>query len=806
LPSVSVGITESGAQTSYGSTTVQLRGLPFGTTLVLIDGRRIETSGLQSGNDFFDLNNIPLAAVERIEVVPDGSSAIYGSDAIAGVVNIVLRKNFEGLEIATKRGGASGTDEWDSSVAWGRRFTDGSVSIIGSYQTRTELDNSQRALTATNDYRPYGGPDNNFAICSPGNVFSANGVTPLPGLGTTTYAAVPVGYMGKPSIQEFRGTAGTLNECPLLGGSSIIPATDRAGVFAQGNYQLAPSVEIFAEFMFSHIRQYEYTGYPGLFGQVGFQQFTVPASNPYNPFGTTVGVTDEFNTLSPAGLFADTEFIRPLLGLRGAFLNDWHWEVAAFESIDSTNSPAPNQISNNTAIQNALNSSNPATALNPFTAAPAAPVTVLQNFFSSGSITFAGRDETVQGFLRGIALHLPSGPVQVVVGSEFDRDTLSSDYINFFAPPNTRATYHRDNNAVFAEARIPIVANHAQPDLGERLALTIAGRHDDYSDFGVRNTPQLGAEWRPGQTLLVRATYAEAFKAPPLTDLYTPQMSVQSGVVDPITGQQDVITEISGGNPHLRPETGQSHTLGLVYSSDALPGLQASVTYWDITLDDTIESVQAQFIANNANLFPGDVIRGPSGPNGQIGPITEVIDDFVNFGSIDVRGLDYRLSYRWNSRAGSWLPSLTATQTDQYLASLVPGGVPTDRVSRASNDGNWAPRWKGVASLGWTLGPLGVTADSRCVGRYLDYNPLPNGTVRPLGNFCLYDANVRYAIGDVLASDNRILRGVEVQVGGVNLFDRLPQYSNSFNEFVGYDPTQADIRGRFLYAQIRARF
>jgi outer membrane cobalamin receptor len=127
----------------------------------LINGRRVESAGIAGaqGIEFFDLNNLPLSAVERFEVVPEGSSAVYGSDAIAGVVNIVLRRNFNGLEANVKYGGASGTHETDGSLAWGQRWDRGSVSVIGSFQDRSELTGSARSITSNQDYTRFGGLD-----------------------------------------------------------------------------------------------------------------------------------------------------------------------------------------------------------------------------------------------------------------------------------------------------------------------------------------------------------------------------------------------------------------------------------------------------------------------------------------------------------------------------------------------------------------------------------------------------------------------------------------------------------------------
>jgi len=269
-PDVSISIGESGTQTFGGATTVQLHGLPIGTTLVLINGRRVETSGAQSGGDFFDLNTVPLAAVERIEVISEGSSAVYGSDAIAGVVNIILKTDFNGFEVSSRYGQATRADESIASLAWGKQWSKGSVSVMGSYQTRTELQGFDRALTSNNDYRPFGGIDARSFECSPGNVFSLDGSN-LPGVGAP-FAAVPHGFTGPATQREFAGTAGTLNECSLAGYQSLVPETRRAGVLAAGNYRVAPAVELLREVMYSNVKQVSRAFPPGLYGQPGFQR------------------------------------------------------------------------------------------------------------------------------------------------------------------------------------------------------------------------------------------------------------------------------------------------------------------------------------------------------------------------------------------------------------------------------------------------------------------------------------------------------------------------------------------------------
>lgn len=792
LPDVSLAATENGAKTVAGATTVSLHGLPFGTTLVLINGHRLETSGFNQAGDFFDLNNIPLAAVDRIEVVSAGSSAVYGSDAIAGVVNIILRKDIDDLETSLKYGSASDLVEWNGSVAWGKRWDRGSFSVVGGYQTRNDLTVDDRALTASNNYTAYGGQDNNGNTCKRGNVYSADGVTPLPGLGTATYAAVPAGFLGMPSIQEFAATAGTLNECSYSAGSSIIPATQRTGILAQGGFSITPSVEFFAEAIYSRVLQYQSIGYPELFGQPGFQQFTVSASNPFNPFGTVVGIS-EFVANIPQRATNDTTFTRPLVGLRGSFLDNWRWEFTAFRSEDSAHLRYANFIVDNNGLQNALNSSNRLTALNPFIDGPLGPTALLQPYFSDQLSTALGREQTLSGYLRGDVPALPAGPVEVAVGAEYTRDLLRST--QSFGGPSVTNEFDRRSSAAFAEAHIPLLRDSGGTRNEDTLAATVAGRFDQYSDFGHTTTPQFAVEWRPFHTLLFRSTYAKSFKAPPLFDLYFAQVSAPVLVRDPTTGQLVRVTQLSGGNPSLAPETGSSHTAGFVWSSTAIPDLRVSGTQWRVTEKNAIETLSARLIVANEDLFPGRVIRNGSGT------ITEVNTTFANFGSIDVEGVDYRIDYHYQTRLGDFSPSINLTQTYRYREAYVPGSPPVDGTSVALDSLNWAPRYKGALALGWTRGPYSAALNGRYVGRYQDYD-----STQIIGNFWLFDVNARCNVGQSLLGSSPALKGLYVVFGGANLFDRQPQYSNYQFGAYGYDATQADIRGRYLYVQVGGKW
>ena len=246
LPEVSFSVSQSSFQAVDGVASVALRGLPLGSTLVLINGRRVQgVTGAQiQSTAIFNLNYIPLSAVDRIEVSPTGSSAIYGGDALAGVVNIIFKKEFSGLEGSARYGWASGTDRTDATLAYGWQTERASVTAILSFSNQSALNGGERLLTASDDKRPFGGADLRSTLSNPANIYSLNGQN-LPGL-NSTFAGVPPGSSGiglTPS--DFAATAGVLNRQSRFNLLDIFPERQQYGLYLATSYQMTPSIEVF---------------------------------------------------------------------------------------------------------------------------------------------------------------------------------------------------------------------------------------------------------------------------------------------------------------------------------------------------------------------------------------------------------------------------------------------------------------------------------------------------------------------------------------------------------------------------------
>jgi iron complex outermembrane recepter protein len=777
VPEVSINSLES----TFGATSVRLRGAREGSTLILINGRRTQAStGGAALIGFFDLNTIPLSMVERVDVLTTGSSAIYGGEALAGVVNIVLKSDFEGAEASVGYKSASDTHERTLSAGFGWRGSSASVSIMGSYVDRSPLSGAERELTASADFTRYGGPNQGSAsFGAPATILSVSGN--LPGLGASV-AGVPVGSTGIGlTPQDFAATAGVQHLGTFNYYQDLVRPTTRTGLLLNAEYRLRGRTELFAELLASKFDDDRAATTP-----YALQQMTVPATNAFNPFGTAVRASGVVRGAEHLATFTfRDELVRPLLGARGQF-GQWDWELTGLDSHDRGGQYIYGQP-NAMLLNAALASSDPSTALNPFVDGPMASPAVLASIFSETNVTdWKGDSTVVNGFVRGSLGALPAGTLDVVFGAEYEKSGLTR-----------LMDEERSARAAFAELRAPVLAG--RDARSEVLALHVAARNDDYSDFGTEGTWQLGLEYRPIESLLVRATRGTAFKPPTLYALAAPPFGGALPLVDPLRNREPIVAQsIAAGNPELNPTTGASSALGVVWSGSSAAQLTVSMTAWTLDIDGTVTLPNAQYIVDYESLYPGRVSRGPSS-GGQAGPILFVDRSYINFGSMRARGIDASVAWRVRTALGELTPSIAATYMTKFEGATVPGGPNVDRLSRAQSDGIFAPRMKATASVGWQpSAALRVSLAGRYVGHYYDYTP-----TRRLGDHWYVDAAVSLALGRMANASRGALAGLELSLSATNLADELPQYSTHFR---GYDIYNYDLLGRTLFVRVRKGF
>jgi iron complex outermembrane recepter protein len=779
--------------------TVQLRGMPVGSTLVLINGRRVQSSGIANNANAFDLSLIPQAAIERVEIVPAGSSAVYGGDALAGVVNIILKKSLDGSTLDLRHGKANGTEDNGVSFATGSNFERGSFLLLGALRKTTPLQASERDFFLDADYRRFGGTDERTPRCTPGTVTS-NTAANLPGL-TSTVAGIPVTSPGQPvTIANFTATAGSQNLCSRSAtgnGSVLIYGAESAALHAAADYRLGGSWSAFGELTYTDDRVKG--------NQIGhlLRNVLVPATNPFNPFGVAVRVTSVLGAENGTqGFSRDTQFTRALIGARGDIAAGWDLELATAVSRDKGRAAYLGGITDSAARTAALASSDPALALNPFATGRAASDAVLRGIYLDAPSTFEGSKELLTAIARGSLGATTAGPVDIVAGVELGREArktgglLLGDF-----------NLSRNSRSVYAEARAPVLAGMLLDGKRfERATLTLAARNDRYSDFEGAATYQAGAEFRPSPTALLRAATATSFKPPSLLDL-NPSRSAFSadlfGLTDPQRGNEPITTgEVRFGDrvAPLSSEKGKARTLGFVWEPDATPGLRLASTAWQIKLRDLIQLPSIQFFLNNESQLPGVVIRVPSS-GGVPGQVTAVLVASVNIGQIDVSGRDYEIGYVLRSALGTWRLGASATQTTKYKLQIASGAPVENRLGKLDAlTIAWAPEWKGRLSATLDRGAWSLGITGRYLGGYKDAGT----STRDLGDYWTYDLAARADLKQLAPSlVGSTVKGAAISASVVNATNRLPEFASAFPF---YDFTQADWRGRYASIQLSVQW
>lgn len=788
LNEASVSAGEGSFGSLSGQATVQLRGLPVGSTLVLINGRRLQAVGSSSGN-LFNLNLIPLGAVERVEIVPVGSSAVYGGDALAGVVNVILKNRMDGQSLNVRLASGRGFGDGSISLAGGASGERGGLTVLGTYSKVTPLTASERSFFGDADYRRFGGRDARARNCTPGTVTSASGAN-LPGLGSS-FAGIPATAPGQAlTVASFAATAGQANLCSNVAngnGSALVHGNESLGLHASAYRLLGESATVFTEL--THVQDRLRTEEGGLL----LNNVLVPASNVHNPFGVPVRVTARLGPDNGSeGFERSTDFSRLLLGLRGAIGTRWDYEATVSTTRDQGDRQQLNGTANAAARTAALAASTVADALNPFTGGRAATDGVLRSIWSDTPRQNDGRRDQAGAFVRGIVASLPAGTVDVIAGAEWARDRYKA------VVPDTTVDNGRSSEAVYGELRVPLLRG---VEAGARswsvAALTLAGRRDRYSDFGAAGTYQAGLELRPTRSLLLRASTATSFKPPTLLQTSVDDLTLPLsllGLLDPARGGAAITSGelVRSTNAGLQPEEGSARAAGVLWEPAGLAGTRLGLTAWQVKIDGLIALLAPQQILDNEALFGSFVNRAPA-VGGVPGEVTRLVWAEVNFGSVQTAGFDIEAAHGWQSAWGRWTLAGSATRATKYDVALAPGQPSVQRLGKKFSD-YWAPKWKGRLGLGLDEGRWSLGITSRYLGSYRD----SGSSTRKLGDFWVHDLTGQLNLSR-LGMNLGPAKAASLGVSLVNLSDRQPQFAEASPYF---DLSQADWRGRYLSVRL----
>ncbi|NBB63680.1 TonB-dependent receptor [Pseudomonas sp. ODNR1LW] len=783
---------------SSGTAQFNLRNLGLGSTLVLVDGQRWTSSAVVAtdGSAFVDINSlVPMIALQRVEVVKDGASAVYGSDAVAGVVNFISRHDVDQPEVSAKYAVADGSEESVVQAIGGFGLFGGDLTLAASHFHRSALGSDERDFTQAENY----GRASWTAVTSygqPGSYFrpSTGAYAPDPDCDDPAFGAA---YRNSSADAFCR-----LDYSDFF---DLTPEETRTQVFADYRRPVGDmTLTLQAAWSSTWTRARQTPSLPIL-----AQSLTVPASHPDNPFDEDVLFRGRLLGAEAGASAAefDYETGRLAAGLDGEFDSGWTWNLAATASRQHVSYEKPDVIGS--ALQNALNGLGGAGCdaatgtpgvgacqyFNPFGSAylgtgTANSAELIDSLIGYTGLRGASSLITAEASTSGEAFAWSGGSVDLALGAQYRQSAFRHDWSDLVnAGDLLTAGYSPDFEgdqqtiAAYAEARA---------HLGDQIEAQLAGRYETYDGGEGRFSPKIAVRWDIAPAVALRGSWGRGFRAPSVYALAGAQAS-QPSVFD--RGAYVFVNTLTSGDPDLKPERSESLTVGAQWRP--VQGLELGLDAWRFDYADQVVKESAQAIINQA---AADTAAGRSGTDAQSrltrsasGTLTFVQLYFINASSVEAQGLDVSTRYRRSIRGGLTTASATWTYVDRYDIRLNEGAAEVSGVgsTNLNNIGRSLPRNRGEFALGWSRGDHSVTGLVHYTSGYdNDRSGVTDTTIASQTTI------------DLLYS--RLFKGgLELALGVVNLTDKAPPLA----QFAfGYDPVVADPRGRVLSIGLAKRF
>lgn len=812
LPSVGSSFNSTGSGgTSHGSASLNLRNMGNNRSLVLVNGRRwVNGAGTRGFRDFVDLNTIPLAAIERVEVLLDGATAIYGADAIAGVVNLVTYSNFDGLKASAYLGQTGKGDGFthDEEVLWGKSGDWGSVLASASVRRSNQILAGDRSFSRV--------PLQGISPDTPAGRF--RNTTAVNGFGTKTF--VPNGTGGfrlyDPATDVYNDHADT----------TLIGPLNLANVYGQLRWNLGERATFVSEALFN-TRKSSQRFSPSAPRIRGSDGMTIPADQPFNPFGVTFQgkgfeAVREMPEVGPRINTQNVNTMRLAVGLEGEVFSSWSWNVFYTYAQNKARWHSTNQIDlDKVALAlgpNARCQQYHCVPLNIF----GAITPEMADYIRADGIDHNGtKQHDFTANVTGELFALPAGELAFAAGVEYRKESGYDDPSPYFNQTPQFITYSRKTTSAprlpttgaynvkeaYVEFSVPLLTDLPW---AKKVELSAASRYSDYSTFGNTTNSKLGLVWSPWDELMLRTDWSQGFRAPSINELYAGLRQTNLPARDPCNGggvglpgcanvpatydQKNfaggVIPSTVGGNPGLRPETSVNRSVGFVYTPHFAKGLAWSVDWYKIDLKEAISSFGSQ---NLLDLCASSGQRCNLIQRAASGEIINLIDGPINLNQLKTSGVDTTLRYALpKTAAGNFAIMVTATYLDRFNRyDTLPNGQVREvkRAGMSDVARESFPRWKADTSLDWSRNQWSANWRMHYIGSTWE------GIDPGFGHI------PAQLVHDVWGAYRLRAQPVTFTLGVQNLFDKRPPLSWVNGGDNNFDMSTYDPRGRFIYVK-----
>ncbi len=764
----------TGNSFAIGSSSISLRGLGANSTLVLLNGRRLANYGFASGGQVqaVNLDTIPFAAIERIEILKDGASAIYGSEAIAGVINVILRKDYVGAQAA----GSYSINSDSEYKTWRGSITYGLGDLARDrYNVMVNLDHYERERTKFSDSFPFLQRPEYQQLFGTGTLFSSFAI---PGnyrrIAGTNTAVIPAGGLAAPGCAVIPPATGCIYN--QFAEFDIVPKAKRDTVFAKATWDIRENLSAYAEASFSK-NNTEFQSAPSTLGEAFTSWFnpntlalerlnlTFAPGNPNNPYPFPVGFRHRFAELGNTRTVVDTEAKRVVAGLKGVS-GSWDWEIGALHMTSNTTAQWYGRL--RASVLRSLIANGGYNFINPsansaatLAAVSPAPINVgdsrMQIFDAKGSTELT---------------QMAGGALALATGFEYRSEKLNTQPGDIFAAADivgfgsNSASGDRNVTSMYAELSVPFLKN-----VESQLAI----RRDKFSDYGTSTTPKFGIKWKLTPELAFRATTAKGFRAPALTEISKSVLSAfQNNIVDsrrcPTTQAladcQASVPVLLLANPNVQPENSSSGTVGAIW--DATKDLSFTYDLYRIRRTNEIGSLGTEFLIANEQRYPGVIVRGPVDVPGLPGPLLEIRSRYFNLGETTVRGMDFSAKYNMNLGEGG---KLRWAVDVNYITSYRNSANVGEEAVEYNGTHN-QPKIRGTGSVSWTYQDWTVTPSVSYTGKFLNIGT-PYGTCLSAG-IIDYACTVRSTTYQNITVQNESIKNLTLSFNIRNIANNKP--------------------------------